>query len=684
MRVEFKLIWTVIITSVINSIFLSNDANAQFLLDQGVESEEFCIPDVIIQHGFEPSNDALAAFPGAQGYGRFAGVGQPERDIYYVTNLSDSGPGSLRDALSEDNRYVLFKVSGTIVLEGEIFSSANNIHIAGQTAFVNGGEGITVRSNGLNNTGLISFDSDHVVMRYMRLRRGPGLAGEVSGDNLNIFGSNWMIDHSSFSWSTDENVSSGSGTHGTMQNSISSEGLYFSSHRYSTDPNHSAYQTGHSKGSIFGYDGAPVGELSFYNNLFAHNDGRNPRVFAPGGSVEVVNNLLYNNRYFQIELSGGAESNGVGMQTNVVKNLLIAGKDNRLVRYMIHMPETIDDQIYVQGNIGVHRTDDTQSEWGEVGQYGNPNGQIGRSLTSFSTPLESQFSSLPDAVMLDAVMLDHVGASIKKDAVDERVIYDVINKTPVIEKTIAGTDPAAWDGSANYYGIINDPAEVGGWPVLSPMSAVVIDSDDDGMADEWEMAAFGTLSKAAYGDENNNGWNNIDEYLHSLTGVNVSDNLYTESDATNPLNENNQIGSNWQLGNNGSNSILTVVTDSNSDNHAAIGQHALQTTSTAANHSYWELIFNGLTVGTEYKLSFDAKSLNASGTDFGTAFVTNLSSANGVHIDDTLYQAYSITIPAVSSSESVAFYATLGTEVGQKLWIDNIKLTEKMKYCGMN
>jgi len=474
--------------------------------------DQFCNPDSIFFNSFEINNGAGLAFPGAVGFGRYAGVCQPDKSVYYVTNLNDSGVGSLRDALSSSNRYVLFKVSGTITLSSQISSIANNIHIAGQTAFVNGGQGITIRSDGDHNSGLISFSGDHIVMRYLRLRRGKGLDNEVSGDNLNLFGSYWMVDHSSFSWSTDENISSSSGSKGTMQYSISSEGLYFASHAVSTDPNNSVYQQGHSKGSIFGFTGGTVDELSFYRNLFAHNDGRNPRIFAPGGTVEIVNNLLYNNRYFQIEVS----SEGSPMHSNIVKNLLVQGSDNRAVRYMVHTTPDVINMIYMRGNIGIHRTNDTQSEWREVGQYGNPIDETGRSFVPFESPLKASFETLPNASELESIVLADVGASLNPDAVDTRVLNDVLNRTPTTEKMVTGIDPQTWLGTAFYYGIINDPEEVGGWPVLSPMSSVVVDQDMDGMEDQWEILQYGTLNTNTNDDTDLDGLSNIDEYLQSL------------------------------------------------------------------------------------------------------------------------------------------------------------------------
>jgi len=54
---------------------------------------------------------SLIAFPGAEGFGAEA-IGGRAGTVYVVTNLNDSGTGSLRDALSTKGRIVVFAVGG--------------------------------------------------------------------------------------------------------------------------------------------------------------------------------------------------------------------------------------------------------------------------------------------------------------------------------------------------------------------------------------------------------------------------------------------------------------------------------------------------------------------------------------------------------------------------------------------
>lgn len=142
---------------------------------------------------------SVPAFPGAEGGGMYASGGRGY-DVYEVTNLNDSGPGSLRDAISADNRMIVFRVSGTIQLQGSLtFTNRKNITIAGQTA---PGDGICIAGY---NTDI--SNASNIIIRYLRFR--PGSANISSEpDAIGGRGSNYlMIDHVSAGWSTDESMS---------------------------------------------------------------------------------------------------------------------------------------------------------------------------------------------------------------------------------------------------------------------------------------------------------------------------------------------------------------------------------------------------------------------------------------------------------------------------------------------
>ena len=149
-----------------------------------------------ITHPRSPDNNQLAAFPGAEGLGAQARGGRGG-DVYHVTNLDDTGPGSLRYGIETASgpRTIVFDVGGTIDLRSRLVIERPYLTIAGQTA---PGNGITTQNYGL----AISRTHD-IVVRYMRFRPGDQVPDEH--DTILIYKSNdVIIDHVSASWSTDE------------------------------------------------------------------------------------------------------------------------------------------------------------------------------------------------------------------------------------------------------------------------------------------------------------------------------------------------------------------------------------------------------------------------------------------------------------------------------------------------
>ncbi|HOB33373.1 MAG TPA: pectate lyase, partial [Verrucomicrobiota bacterium] len=207
-----------------------------------------------------PAGAQTPAFPGAEGFGRFA-TGGRGGDVYHVTTLEDSGPGSFRDAVSKPNRIVVFDVGGVIRIRSRI-SVAPNITIAGQTA---PGPGITVYGNGLSFSG-----ANNSITRHIRFRMGVG--GDSGKDAITIaHGHDMIFDHVSVAWGRDENFSiSGPVTNVTIQNCIIAQGL---------QP--------HSCGGLIQTDGG----VSILRTLYIDNHTRNPKV---KGVNQFVNNVVYN------------------------------------------------------------------------------------------------------------------------------------------------------------------------------------------------------------------------------------------------------------------------------------------------------------------------------------------------------------------------------------------------------
>ena len=192
----------------------------------------------------------LTAFPGAQGFGRFA-TGGRGGTVYHVTNLNDSGPGSFRDAVSQPNRTVIFDVAGVIDYQPPRYNIARNVTIAGQTA---PGDGVALYGDGIGYTG-----SHNTITRFIRFRMGHDAVGE---DTVGIASGHDMIfDHISATWSLDEVFSiSGSTedpTNITIQASIIGQGLQ-----------------DHSAGGLIQTDGG----VSILRCLYIDNHTRNPKV----------------------------------------------------------------------------------------------------------------------------------------------------------------------------------------------------------------------------------------------------------------------------------------------------------------------------------------------------------------------------------------------------------------------
>ena len=429
------------------------------------------------------------AFPGAEGAGRNT-VGGRGGVVYEVTNLDDSGPGSLREAVEAYGpRTVVFRVSGIIRLESYLKIKNGYITIAGQTA---PGDGICIRDYP------VSIQAIEVIIRYVRFRLGD-VMGEVIGENSDSIGGRNLrkivIDHCSASWSMDEAMSLYGIDSLTIQWCLISESLYFSKHP----------KGAHGYGGIWGGRNA-----SFHHNLFAHHSSRTPR-FA-GGSTARCENVDYRNNVIYIwgfNSAYGGEDGTINMVANYYK----AGPATKnSVRNRIIQPYDPDGKWYVEENIIEGNPDISTNNWagGVQGSYASEN--LVRAYTPFPfVPITSQ--SAEDAY---ALVLEGAGASFPaRDAVDARIIQEVITGTATYDGTQYEIDRGYSDTSVNR-GIIDSQDDVGGWPDLQSLEAP-IDSDHDGMPDDWELA--NNLNPSDPADRNildPEGFTMLEVYLNSL------------------------------------------------------------------------------------------------------------------------------------------------------------------------
>ncbi|HEX8016031.1 MAG TPA: carbohydrate-binding protein [Flavobacterium sp.] len=448
--------------------------------------------------GIAGANDkGTPAFPGAEGYGKYVTGGRGGK-LIYVTNLNDSGAGSLRDAINQSGpRIVAFKVSGTIKLESEL-SITDNITIAGQTA---PGGGITLRDYNVKVRG------NNIIVRYLRFRMGD--VKNVENDALGgRFQNNIIVDHCSMSWSTDECVSFYQNENFTLQWCIISESLRNSVHG----------KGAHGYGGVWGGKNA-----SFHHNLLAHHDSRNPRlgeyandIFALTDLVDIRNNVIYN-------WGGNSCYGGDGMNVNMVNNYWKPGPgtSKNTKERILSTGRSLDTasplygiwgKYYVDGNYvdGSPRT--TQDNWtyGVFSQFHGsqlPVTEANKDDLKIEIPHPFAEITTHAATKAYELVLDHAGANLFRDAVDKRAVDD----------TRSGTASIMNGGNGSTNGYIDTQTAAGGWPEL-PTETAPVDTDADGMPDTWETEKGLNPANAADGNLKtlDAGYTNIEVYINTI------------------------------------------------------------------------------------------------------------------------------------------------------------------------
>ena len=477
------------------------------------------------------------AFPSAEGFGKYASGGRGGK-VVEVTNLNDSGEGSLRWALTDagkENATIVFRVSGIIDIgpnpqrknERSIRAKLKNVTIAGQTA---PGQGILLRGGKLNLGG-----SENVIIRNIRgrlgvqeLERKDGETDEaykkrcfIDGGAIGIENArNIIIDHCCFGWSGEENMTMYDNHYTTVQWCIIHEGLH---------------DAGHKKG-VRGY-GAQWGgsPATFHHNLLAHNDSRSPRINGasnPGGDknvfLEYINNVNYNwgrrNSCYGGENEAGTYSSH---ECNFVGNYYKPGPSTPSGSFFMELSAARNGKTiltpskwYFSGNKMVGFDNATNDNWSAVNNKAPFSKEEQRSETllypekfypasmafdydEYKTPFESADDAYEH-------VLAKVG-TVNRDKVEQRLIME----TREGKATYKGA-------SANKGGIIDSPVDCEGYYPYDG-GTVPADTDHDGMPDEWEKAnGFDPLdasdgAKVASAE----GYTALEIYLNSLMGEQI-------------------------------------------------------------------------------------------------------------------------------------------------------------------
>lgn len=408
----------------------------------------------------------LPAFPGAEGYGKFATGGRGGK-VVAVTNTNDNGEGSFRWALEQfpgEPLTIVFHVGGIIELQSRIQIKRSNLTIAGQTA---PGDGICFKNQSiiLNGAG-IKGNHGNIIIRFIRSRPGGTLKTGLYGFDMENC-HDVIIDHCSFSWANEECAAMYDTKNTTVQWCIVSEGLY---------------DAGHMKGKR-SFGGVWGGQYaSYHHNLFAHLNNRairfnGARAHDTLALIDYRNNVVYNWGNANACYGGEVNIKGGISQVNIINNFYKPGPATPDQLKFVHASYQAElskgtGQWYVDGNImDTYKSLTKKNERGvDLEEAGFPQGAISNTpfLVAVSLPEES-------AEVAYKRVLDYAGAILPvRDAVDTRVI----NETR--------TGKATGRGVFGKAGIIDSPGAVGGWPEYKTASAPA-DTDNDGMPDEWEI-----------------------------------------------------------------------------------------------------------------------------------------------------------------------------------------------------
>lgn len=498
------------------------------------------------------------AFPGAEGYARYTTTGGRGGKIYHVTNLNDSGTGSLRWALSQSGpRIIVFDVSGYIDLKTDLEITSNTT-IAGQTA---PGEGITLRYYTL-----YFGKADNVIVRFIRCRRSQVKdVNEGADATWGRYHKNIIIDHCSFSWSTDEVASFYDNRNFTMQWCNVAEALANCGHG----------KGAHSYGGIWGGKDA-----SFHHNFIAHVQNRAPRFNGARYNWKGYDNTKYSNSiqaervdFRNCVMYNWGNGNGCyggpgGGYINMINNYFKAGPgtSNKTRVTQVSVSDETNggsnpfpgyaSRYYIKGNYVTAASKPENYDWSGViydSGLSTINGE--RYIKDANHYYGTDVTYVKDASQIDCVKLKldepidggdvtthsaqtayqkvllYGGASLYRDAVDVRNMEEMSNGTTTYNGDVAyvNSSGTTFDKS-NTKGIldfINDPNEDGNpktasFPTLtSETRPTGFDTDNDGIPDEWETANGLDPNKASDAvlytlDTEKRWYTNIEVYANSL------------------------------------------------------------------------------------------------------------------------------------------------------------------------
>ena len=460
------------------------------------------------------------AFPTAEGYGRFARGGRGGR-VIEVTNLEDYDPGkgepvipgSFRAAVEADGpRTIVFRISGLIHLKRPCAVHNPYCTVAGQTA---PGDGICLADYGAG-----AYGTHDVIIRYMRFRVGDAAQKAMDGAGLGSC-DHCIMDHCSISWSSDEGTSSRGAKNITFQRSIVAEALHHGPHYRASD--RTKLETHAFAGSISGNIG------SYHHNLLADCTDRNWSLAGGltqggryAGYLDIRNNVVYN--WTARTTDGGVKA------LNYVNNYYKPYPKNPFVKWLLKLdpinPAWGTESYYMTGNVLEGFVAATNNWSAFENAWPNARDPVSEKAVRVDHELYPSYVKTHTAREALTNVLANVGANFpKSDVIDLHIIKDTRDGTAEFTGT---RGPTYGDRPGpNFAGIIDtqsdDKSAAGSpnfpWPEYKTYH-VPLDSDHDGIPDDWEKAHGLNPNDPsdANQDLNRDGYTNLEKYLNSLVG----------------------------------------------------------------------------------------------------------------------------------------------------------------------
>ena len=439
------------------------------------------------------------AFPGAEGYGRFATGGRGGK-VYHVTTLSGGKePGSLLYGLTEMNepRYIVFDVSGVIELDFDSHFVKPYAYIAGQTA---PGKGICIKASNIN------IGSD-VICRHIRFKRGLGVYGENTGNAMGMSGADHaIVDHCTAAWGTDETVSGRGALNITFQYNIISEALGITGHKNYAD------------GTNHGYAATIDGRIgSWHHNLLVNCEGRNWSMGGgmdgnnrPIGGLDLFNNVVYN--WHNRTTDGNCHA------VNFVNNYYKMGADTRkTVLFTQDFEDAIApdgiDQAYIKGNIRENKSHSLTQD--ALNDTYNATGNIPTTYQyRVNKPLFESYATIHTAKDAMKIVTSDAGATMPmRDEHHIRNIRETLDGT----HTYVGSKSKI-KGEIDTEADITEHADGKGWEVYpEEVRPENWDTDQDGMPDWYEALIHSDAHTANQNDDpDSDGWTLLEDYLELM------------------------------------------------------------------------------------------------------------------------------------------------------------------------